>query len=234
VKLLAIETATDSCSVALYVDGSITEDCRLQPRGHAELLLPMTGELLAAAGIPLTALDTLAFGCGPGSFTGIRVGVAMVQGLAFGADLPVVGVSTLATLAQGAAVSAGAGGRVAAALDARMGEVYWGTFGFRDGLAEPLAAEAVLAPLAPELDPAESWYGVGSGWAAHPEALRQRLAPQLAGCEPEARPRARDMVGLAVAAWHRGEARPAAQARPVYLRDRVALKAGERPRAPGA
>ena len=125
-KLLALDTATEACSVALNIDGELTEHYELLPRRHSRELLPMVEKIIAAAGLSLTQLDAVAFGCGPGAFTGLRVATAMAQGLAFGADLPVIPVSTLAALAQ-QAHRCYQSTHVLAAIDARMDEVYWGT-----------------------------------------------------------------------------------------------------------
>ncbi|UCE90616.1 MAG: tRNA (adenosine(37)-N6)-threonylcarbamoyltransferase complex dimerization subunit type 1 TsaB, partial [Pseudomonadota bacterium] len=126
-KLLAIETATEACSVALAVDGDVRDRFEIAPRGHAGLVLPMAKALLAEAGLGLRELDALVFGRGPGAFTGLRIAAGVVQGLAYGAELPVVPVSSLATLAQGVSAQTGASD-VLAVFDARMGEVYWGAF----------------------------------------------------------------------------------------------------------
>ncbi|HDP89812.1 MAG TPA: tRNA (adenosine(37)-N6)-threonylcarbamoyltransferase complex dimerization subunit type 1 TsaB, partial [Thioalkalivibrio sp.] len=147
-KILAIDTATDACSAALFLDGEVTSRFELAPRRHTELILPMVGSLLEEAGLAVTDLDAVAFGRGPGAFTGLRIAAGVAQGLALGADLPVIPVSTLATMAQQVMDEAGAEA-VAAALDARMGEVYWGCYR-RDaeGVAEPVGPETVCAPQA--------------------------------------------------------------------------------------
>jgi tRNA threonylcarbamoyladenosine biosynthesis protein TsaB len=119
VKILALDTSTENCSAALWLDGAIASREVLAGQRHSELILPMVGELLAEAGIGLRALDGIAFGSGPGSFTGLRIGCGVAQGLAFGADLPVAGICTLLALAQGSG-----GDRVIGCLDARMGEIY--------------------------------------------------------------------------------------------------------------
>ena len=126
-KILAIDTATDACSVALHLDGDYREIHELAPRRHAEILLPRIRTLLSEAALSLRDLDALAFGRGPGAFTGVRIATGVIQGLAFGADLPVVPISSLHALAQGAWRERGEG-NVLAAFDARMGEVYWGAY----------------------------------------------------------------------------------------------------------
>jgi tRNA threonylcarbamoyladenosine biosynthesis protein TsaB len=222
-KLLAIETATDACSAALWVDGVLTTRHEVAPREHTRLILPMMDALLAEAGLRLSDLDALAFGRGPGAFTGVRIAAAVIQGSAFAADLPVVPVSTLAALAQ-QGIDAGSR-RVLAALDARMDEVYWGAFQADDqGLAVPVGAEQVIAPDAVPIPEGEGWRGVGSGWAAYEDALRARLGECVSDIDPEALPAAAEVARLAVRDFKAGLAVPAEQALPVYLRDKVAEK----------
>ena len=217
-KLLAIDTATEACSAALLADGDIRERYEFAPRRHAELILPMVDELLAEAGLPLTGLDALAFGRGPGAFTGVRIAAGVVQGLAFGADLPVVPVSTLAALAQGASDIAP---RLLCAIDARMGEVYWCPYEIENGIAVATGEEAVGGPESVALPGEKTYFGVGSGWLAHGERLRERFEARIAGCDGERYPRARDMLALARFDYAAGRMVTAAESAPVYLRDRV-------------
>ena len=126
-RILAIDTATEACSAALWNDGTLSAHFEICPREHTQRILPLVQEVLAESGTTLTELDALAFGRGPGSFTGVRIGIGIAQGLALGAELPMIGVSTLATMAQGAWRKTGAT-RVLAAIDARMGEVYWAEY----------------------------------------------------------------------------------------------------------
>ena len=226
-KLLAIETASDACSVALLVDESCLERHVIAPRRHAELLLSMIQELLDEAGLALTDLDALAFGRGPGSFTGLRIAAGVIQGLAYGADLPVVPVSSLQALAQGA-LRENAGNRVLAAFDARLGEVYWGAYeddggGFMMVHTDDLAAtpEAVPVPHG------TGWLGVGEGWRAYPEILAARVGDHLRASEPDRVVRALDVATLAKLIHARGDAVSAAAALPVYIRNKVARKRGE-------
>lgn len=227
-KLLAIETSTIACSVALSVDGRVSERYELAPQRHAELVLPMAESLLGEARLELAVLDAIAFARGPGAFTGLRIAAAVTQGLAFGAGLPVIPVSTLAALAQGAASERGAG-RVLTAMDARMNEVYWGVFGTgEDGLVQALGAECVCPPEQVPAIEGDGWFAAGDGWAAHGAALEARLGVGLVGRDEARYPRARDVARLALAI-HRDEGGiPAAQALPVYLRDRVAKKPAPR------
>ena len=169
-KLLAFETATEACSVAVYVDGEVLERFELAPRRHAELALPWADGLLAEAGVAKSQLDAIAVGRGPGAFTGVRLAVALAQGIALALDRPVLPVSTLAALAASAT-----GDRILAAIDARMGEVYLGVFERRDGEVLSVAEELVVRPDLADLPAGESWQGVGTGrrrWGALPSGGR--------------------------------------------------------------
>ncbi len=220
-KIIAIDTATEACSVALYLDGTVQERYRLAPRQHAALVLPMVDELLAATGLTLSALDAVAFGRGPGSFTGVRIAASVAQGLAFAAELPVIGVSTLAALAQGAWREFG-WERVAAAIDARMHEVYWGGYQFgADAVMEAVIEEGVFAPAATPLLPDAAYHGVGSGWDAYGQVLAERHHNCIAGRSDGVLPHAQDVARLAVAAFCAGEMVAPELAVPVYLRDQV-------------
>jgi tRNA threonylcarbamoyladenosine biosynthesis protein TsaB len=223
-RILAIETATEACSVALLLQDEVQERFEIAPRQHASLLLPFVESLLAAAGTELNRLDALAFGCGPGSFTGLRIAAGMTQGLAFGADLPVVPVSTLAALAQGTGAATGARA-VLAALDARMQEVYWGAFRCDDnGLVEAAGAEVVCRPQAVEVPARDHWVGAGSGWDSYAEVLAGRCSVASADIYPDHKPHAADVARLAARALARGQTVSADEAIPVYLRDDVADK----------
>lgn len=224
--LLAFETATEACSVALWIDGEVRERFEVAPRRHAELALPWAEQLLGEAGISKSLLDAIAVSRGPGAFTGVRLGVALAQGIALALDRPVVAVSTLATLAMRA--DAMAGGHVLAAIDARMGEVYSAAFRIDDSAPVALSAERVSAPDAvglPEVN--VRWSGVGTGFAAEDGALKQRLAPQLGVVDDGALPHAVDLARLAAAAFARGEALAPERLEPAYLRDHVALTLAE-------
>ena len=222
-KLLALDTATEACSVALNLDGEVIERFELTPRRHSRDLLPMVEVILSQAGLSLKQLDALAFGRGPGAFTGLRVATAMVQGLAFAVDLPVVPVSTLAALAQ-QGLREHKASKVLSAIDARMDEVYWGAFSESEGLMVPVAAEIVAMPenvVVPVME--GHWFGMGTGWA-----YRNRLSANVVDCQIEAWPHAHDIALLAAADFKQGKGLPAEQAMPVYLRDKVALKKSER------
>lgn len=222
-KILALETATEACSVALWLDGAVLERHEVAPRGHAERVLPMMEAVLAEAGLGLRQLDGLAFGRGPGAFTGVRIAAGVAQGAAFGADLPVVPVSTLAALAEGVRRE-GLASRVLAAIDARKGEVYWGAYrGEPSGVVEPVGEECVTPPEAVPLPEGGHWYGAGTGWGTYHVALNARLGDdRLAGWEDDRLPRARDVAALAAPVLAEGGGLAPEAAVPVYLRDRVA------------
>ncbi|MEW6648534.1 MAG: tRNA (adenosine(37)-N6)-threonylcarbamoyltransferase complex dimerization subunit type 1 TsaB [Pseudomonadota bacterium] len=217
-KILALESATESCSVALLDGAAVIARSRMAPREHAALLLPMVQEVLAEAGLVLAGLDAIAFGRGPGSFTGVRIATGVTQGLAFAVDLPVLPVSTLAALAQGALRELGAQ-QVAAAIDARMGEVYWGLYRAQDGVMTLEGEEGVFAPALVPLPPGGGYTGYGSGWATYGDVLARRCG--ITVHQGERFPQAEDLLPLAAAAWRAGMAVTAAEAQPVYLRDKV-------------
>ena len=221
-RLIAIETATEACSVALYLGGEVIERHEIAPRRHAALVLPWIESLCAEAGIGPAQFDAVAFGRGPGSFTGLRIAAGIAQGLAFGAGLPVVPVSTLAALARGAG---GCGDHVLAALDARMREVYWGAYRLDgQGDARPVGEECVCAPQSVPLPPAGDWLGAGSGWKAYGEVLAARCGVPVTATQVDALPRAGDVARLAAIRYHAGDSVAPEQAAPVYLRDNVADK----------
>ncbi len=220
-RILALDTATDACSAAAWENGLVHERFEIAPRRHAQLLLAMVDGVLSQAGWELNDLSAIAFGRGPGSFTGVRIAAATAQGLAFGSDRPVVPVSSLAALAQ-AAFDAHGARRCAAAFDARMEEVYYGAFEIRSsGVAEAVVGEQVCPPEEVTLPPGGAWTGVGPGWDAYRERLTARLGDRLSEVYPAALPRARGVAALAAVAFSRGEAVSAEAALPVYLRDRV-------------
>lgn len=245
---LALDTSTEACSAALWRDGELFQRYELAPRRHAELVLPMIDAVLHEAGVDVRDCQALAFGRGPGAFTGLRIAAGVAQGIAFSVGLPVAPVSTLAALALAAARERGTGRvHVAAAIDARIGEVYWGLYRVTDPAGadggDPdagdagvrlLAPEQVIAPDAPDLalpdaDPAVDWIGVGSGWrgggqesaSGHGPTLARRLA--VRGLLPDRYPRAAEIAILGAGLARAGRTVSAEQALPVYLRDRVAV-----------
>ena len=230
-NLLAIETATEACSVALSIDGHLVERFEIAPRRHTELVLPWIDELLANAGVSKRQIDAIAVGRGPGAFTGVRLAVAVVQGIALALDRPVLAISTLAALALEA--NAKPGRCVLSAIDARMGEIYLGAFRIdADSLAIAVANERLHIPSQALLLPADGeWLAVGSGFLAVGGALRMELGERLSHCNPEALPHAAAIARLGLAALARGEAISADQLEPAYLRDKVAQTLVERGKA---
>lgn len=223
-KLLAIDTSTEACSAALLIDGNVLEEYALAPRQHTQLILPMVERLLAGAGMTLRQMDGIAFGRGPGAFTGLRIAAGVTQGLAFGAELPVVPVSSLAALAHGAWRLHGAS-KVLAALDARMHEVYWGAWHVDGPGAMRLEGEERVIPPSEAPVPGDAgWFAAGHGWAAYDAILTPRFAAVESGRDVSLLPRAHDVALIGAHLARNGGLLPAAEAQPVYLRDRVAEK----------
>ncbi len=220
-KLLGIDTSTEACSVAILLDGEVIEDYRMAPRQHAELILPMIEALLNKAGMSLQEMDALAFGRGPGAFTGIRIATGVIQGLSLGTGLPVVGISTLAAMAQDASdrheVS-----RVHVAIDARMNEIYCACYRRgEDGLMINLEEERVCLPQQSPQPEGSGWFATGTGWASYEAVLRERLGERVIGIEADSYPRAAAICKLAESEVSKGMALPGEQVLPVYLRDKV-------------
>jgi tRNA threonylcarbamoyladenosine biosynthesis protein TsaB len=268
-RVLAFDTSTEYCSVALWQDGTVVERCELVGQKHSEVLMEMLDELLRAAdtknfcpgtrvklaqpphnkvrqstilatqgcgvdtggrrGIPngsaitLAQLDGIAFGMGPGSFTGVRIACGVTQGLALGANLPVVGVCTLEALAEASGKP-----RVIAALDARMGEIYHAAYEKRDDVWTTVSEPCLCKPEAAPSVPGDDWFGVGSGFAVHGAVLGGRYAGQLLGMDGSMVPQAAAIAALAATQFALGHGVDAAAALPLYLRDKVALKTSER------
>jgi tRNA threonylcarbamoyladenosine biosynthesis protein TsaB len=222
-RILALETSTEYCSVALWLDGNVVNRCELVGQRHSELLIGILDSLLHEAGVKLRELDGIAFGAGPGSFTGVRIACGVTQGLALGADLPVVGVCTLQALAQAAGHD-----KVIAALDARMGEIYHAVYEKRAGswvtICEPNLS---LPQQAPQVQ-ASGWFGIGSGFAMYGAVLGNRYSGQISGSNIQAVPQASAIAEFAAPLFAAGQGMDAAQAMPFYLRDKVALKTSER------
>lgn len=259
-KILALETSTEYCSVALWQDGVVTGHSELVGQKHSELLIAMIDDVLregfypqnrkglptdqealkrqllnegvgcavpaanaATATLRIQDMDGIAYGAGPGSFTGVRIACGATQGLALGADLPVAGICTLQALAEGTGQQ-----RVIAALDARMGEIYCAAYEkLSDGwitVCEPCLCKPENAPQVS----GEGWFGAGSGFATHSDALQNRFAGQLLGVDAAAVPQAAAVAALGAAQFAKGLGMDAALALPLYLRDKVALKTTER------
>jgi len=227
VKLLALDTTQEYCSVALTIDDELIYREALASRSHTELILPQVEEVMAEAGLQLNQLDALAFGRGPGSFTGLRIAAGVAQGLALGADLPVAPVSSLAALAQGVYRKDAAALSVCAAFDARIKEVYWGCFQLIDGIMRSFSDEVVDSPENCHLPHEGRWIAVGSAWAAYPQ-IQDRLSSQLTRVIPDSSPLARDMIPLAIQVIADKQTVFAEEAIPVYLRHKVAQTIEER------
>jgi tRNA threonylcarbamoyladenosine biosynthesis protein TsaB len=225
-QLLALDTATEACSAAVLVDGALLERYAVLGRGHAEHLLPMVDELLAESGLALRDCDAIAFGRGPGAFTGVRIAVSLAQGLALGAERPVVGISDLAALGR-VALDAAPGVRTAlACLDARMGEVYWAAVRARADGGVDLAGEHLgrAADVAlPESD--GPFVAAGHGWSAYP-VLAERFGARVHASLPDLLPRAAAIARLAALEVAAGRVSRPEYAAPVYLRDDVATRSG--------
>jgi len=221
-NLLALDTSTEYCSAALLHGEELTHREAHAIQRHSELILPMIEDLLAAARLELEQLDGIAFGAGPGSFTGLRIACGVAQGLAFGAGLPVVPVGTLLALAQESGAS-----RVIACLDARMGEIYHAAYRREGGQWAEIAAPGVgRAQSAPVVE-GGGWFGCGSGFAVYADALAKRYEGQLDGVGAGLHPHARSIARLALPVLATGGGLPAEQAAPIYVRDKVALKMHE-------
>jgi len=227
---LSIETSSEACSVALRIDGDTRERFELAPRRHAELILPMMLSLLAEAELTLGQLDGIAFGRGPGSFTSLRIGIGVVQGLAWGSDLPVVPVSSLAAVAQTAVNQlAGRQGlesqirRVSVAMDARMKEVYCANFDVdSNGFVYLSGGEQVCPPANVRAEGAAEVCAAGNGFERYPEL--EKLGAELGLCMPDCWPRASAVSSLADKWLEHNSPLPAEQAQPVYIRNQVAVK----------
>lgn len=221
-KILAIDTSTEYCSAAVLHGSALASRSERAGQRHSELLLPMIDALLAETGLGLAQLDGVAFGAGPGSFTGLRIACGVAQGLALGADIPVVPVGTLLALAHSSKAP-----RVLACLDARMGEIYHAAYERRaDGWYETVAPNVCRADQAPQVD-AGDWCGAGSGFATYALELAARYGERLSAVDPAAYPHASAIAELALLQLRAGRSLPAAQAVPLYVRDRVALKMHE-------
>lgn len=226
-RLLAVETATEACSCALLIDHEVEEKFQLAPQRHTRLILPMIDALLAEAGIQVHDLDAVAFGRGPGSFTGIRIATGVVHGIAFGADLPVIPISTLAAIAQDCIEQTG-NDYIFTAMDARMGEIYWAEYQkSRQGHVQLVARESVDR-VENVTVAGSSGFGAGSAWQTYHAQLIQHLGCQISGFDSSYLPRASKIAQLAALEVEQGRAVPVEQAMPVYLRDKVAKKESER------
>jgi tRNA threonylcarbamoyladenosine biosynthesis protein TsaB len=225
-QILAIDTSTEFLSLALWLDGRVLSRDIHAGQTHSQQILPTLRALLDEAQIELTALNGIAFGAGPGSFTGLRIACGVAQGLAFGANLPVVGVSTLQALAQQSGAE-----KVIACLDARMGEIYHAAYEKQNGEWLEVSAPALFKPEdAPKLT-GNDWVGVGTGWLVYPDVLQSVYGEQLREMpapDHHSHPTATSIAELALPTFKAGLAGPAHEAAPIYIRNKVALKMSER------
>lgn len=222
-KILALDTSTEYLSLALSLDGNFLMRDIHAGQTHSQLILPLLHELLGEAGVSINDLDGIAFGAGPGSFTGLRIACGVAQGLAFGANLPVVGISTLMALAQ-----ANGSEKVMACMDARMGEIYHAAYVRNKHDWDEVSAAGLSKPEAmPRLE-GDGWTGVGNGWQNYAQQLEACYGSQVTGIFPEAYPQAKAIAELAEPIFEAGLGRPAAEAAPIYIRNKVAFKTSER------
>lgn len=222
-RILAVETSTEYCSVALWQDGAVSERCELVGQKHSEVLMAMLDALLKEAGVKIKQIDGIAFGKGPGSFTGVRIACGVAQGLALGVEVSVVGVCTLQALAEASGKD-----KVIAALDARMGEVYLAAYEKCEGEWRQVAPPCLCKTGDSPMIEGAAWFGVGSGFSINAGALQTRYGGQMSGVDAGAVPQASAVVRLAAGEFSKGNAVDAAEALPLYLRDKVALKTSER------
>jgi tRNA threonylcarbamoyladenosine biosynthesis protein TsaB len=222
-KILALETSTELCSAALWLDGKVDSREVVAGQRNSELLLPMVDALLAAHELAARDLDGVAFGAGPGAFTGVRIACGVAQGIAFGIDVPVAGIGTLLALAEASGAR-----RVVCCLDARMGEVYHAAYEkLGDDWSEAHAPGLYHPAAVPDL-PGGQWSGCGSGFAAYRGELTTRYAGSLDCVIDDVVPHAREIAALAAKQFARGNTVDAADALPLYVRNKVALKVNER------
>lgn len=222
-KILALETSTELCSAALWLDGKVDAREVVAGQRNSELLLPMVDALLAANQLIARDLDGIAFGAGPGAFTGVRIACGVAQGIAFGIDVPVAGIGTLLALA-----AASGAGRVVCCLDARMGEVYHAVYEKRGDDFTEVQAPGLYKPAEVPALPAGQWSGCGSGFAVYRGELGARYAGSLERIIGNLAPHAREIAALAVKQFARGDVVDAADAVPLYVRNKVAMKVNER------
>lgn len=222
-NILALDTSTEFCSVALWRDGVVNERALRAGQGHSGILTGMVDAVLGEGGLRLAMLDGIAYGQGPGSFTGLRIACAVAQGLAFPADIPLAGIGTLHAMALACGAE-----KVVCCLDARMREIYHAAYVRQGGVYIEVSAPRVCAPgAAPQLADG-GWTGCGSGFAAYRDVLQQRYGAALASTDIDVYPHARDIARLAAPVFAAGQGIRAEEAAPLYIRDKVALKTAER------
>jgi tRNA threonylcarbamoyladenosine biosynthesis protein TsaB len=224
-NILAIDTSSSACVLGVYAAGEVFSDEAILNRSHSQEVLPRIDALLKRAALDKSRLDLIVYGQGPGSFTGLRIGVGVVQGLAFGLNIPVVGVSSLACLAQ-KYLRLGNHAHALVALTARHTEVYFGAYKAMDGCMQLIGQEGVFeAAEIPAQDANSCWIGIGSGWNLA-DTLTIAAGVTVDGIFLEQYPEATDLLDLGKAAYDAGNAKAAAEALPEYLREQVAAKPG--------
>ncbi|MBA4143504.1 MAG: tRNA (adenosine(37)-N6)-threonylcarbamoyltransferase complex dimerization subunit type 1 TsaB [Nitrosospira sp.] len=221
-KVLALDTSTEYCSIALLHGETLSREVLAEQR-HSELILPMVKQALEETGLTLAKLDGIAFGAGPGSFTGLRIACGVAQGLAFGAGLPVLGICTLEALAQEAG-----GDKVITAIDARMSEIYHAAYMKTKEGWKTLSEPALCLPAHAPVLAGTCWTGCGSGFDRYEQALRIRYNGSVSRVVYGLRPHARAIVQLAAPRFTQGLGIDPADAAPLYIRNKVALKEKER------
>lgn len=223
IKILALDTSTNACSVALCLDEAIHGEFEIAPRQHASLVMPMVKKLLDAQSMHLEDLDAIAFGQGPGSFMGIRIAAGIAQGLAFGAQLPVIPISSLQALAQAAYLET-ACERILAGWDARMQAIYWGGYTLQGKYMQSIIPDVLSAPAEITLPDQEAWLAAGNAWQEYAADLPRALTKSFLAERPDIYPSARAVAYLAIEKLEQGETFQPSQAQPVYLRNDVATK----------
>ena len=222
-NLLALDTSTEYLSLAILKGEALYTFDVNAGQSHSQIILPQLQLLLAEAGLQLHDLHGIAFGAGPGSFTGVRIAAGVVQGLALGANLPILPVCTLEALAETSGLA-----RVVACLDARMGEIYHAVY---DKTAHGWSVQVPPSVCKPEGAPAfsgQDYVGVGSGWQTYGTQLSALYGSQITAIQPEALPTATAILQIAKPVFAAGKGLPAIEANPIYIRNRVALKSAER------
>lgn len=225
-NILALDTCTESCSAALLYQGEVFDCVEMTQRGHSDLILGMLDTVLERADTSIASIDAVAFGRGPGSFTGVRVGVGVAQGVAYARDIPVIPISSLAAVAQGA-LDRVESDYLAVAMDARMGEIYCASYQRVDGIVQLLGDEKVCPPEKFLPQSQQKWAGVGTGWGVYAELLEKQFSDNLEQVRVEQYPQATSIIKLAQIEAEAGRMVSADQAFPVYLRNNVAKKKGE-------
>lgn len=223
-NILALDTSSEYCSVALWHGGAL--DAREVHAGqrHGELVLTMVDELLGRHGLKVAQLDGIAYGAGPGSFTGLRIACGVTQGFAFAANIPVVGITTLAAMAEWAQAE-----RVVCCVDARMQEIYHAAYEKLGDTWRAMASPSVCAPAAAPALSGGGWLGAGNAFTTYGDVLGQRYGGALTRIDAAIHPRAHEIARLAVPEFERGRGLDASQALPLYVRDKVALAMHEQP-----